>query len=891
VGCHAPPMAKLLLSSFGKKGDSSYTTTGVAQGLDTIQVDIEDTAHLSRYFQVIEFDPAFSAGKNCISFNGSDLLKDGTEIKVQALDSEGNSLYLAAPRLNTTSSYVDIANYTVAIYIYQETINGAGKVFLVGTTNKNETVRWTGNISINNRNQNSSRVRFYKAPFMEVRPLLYPVIENITGSTITKQVTVSGSFYAYTQTQGGDTTFILKSVVAGNPNSLVASFNSQMQGSQIDLDYYNLYLLTTTGSNNSHIYPYPNYVIINQGAQAKIYKHIKMSTTITEVDSVSQVQVESVNLGQGGMTFPASFTSSFAQVEYIQQAVTQPMKAALVNKTLTDPGFTEVVVGVNAFTSSTIGQTVTLKYQQISLLGANVPPFNPAVKTTFNHVPVTGSTFTVLDVTGSHVLHVNPIIYTTYTYNGFSYVPHPYTASAITGSITVLSASNPYQGYVNASGTSSVMKKSYVDIIYRNLDTFSGFVARHKLYAKSNIYPGNFSLIDDTVLGPSELLVDPITVNKNFSTIGKFVNQDFINQYWFASSASLNLLYSDVPKLSNMIIRPTTGYSGSDGNSYVIVKAQAIGTVNDSNYYPYDSASFNQFSGVGYTSNFIFLQAGTLYQLSTDLIVNKNLGATSKVMFFFTSSIPEIIQEPSFTPQFGWKLGEIVVTDKVKTRIFPEAQKLSFTPKNDYYGTLVIVPVNCEASLANVSMLNYGDYGFSPQSAVVQIPFPLNIANEKWTLKSELFDSNYNLIYTIPSVVQTFDPTGASLFGNNIIGTGTSTGGTSTLNNLTVNNQIYLPGIGTPFNPHRFLAYNIPTHNPPLSGEGTLGYTPISDLSLVPTNNGGVVTTRDYINVTSEDSDGEHNGRAIVLRYSGSAPGPYGRRVYVETNGTKHTYS
>ena len=89
--------SKQLLSAFGKKGDTSYTTTGVARGIADIQVDIEDAAHLSSYFHVVEFDPVFTAGKNSVSFNGSDLLADGSEIQVEVLDSDGNSLYLASP--------------------------------------------------------------------------------------------------------------------------------------------------------------------------------------------------------------------------------------------------------------------------------------------------------------------------------------------------------------------------------------------------------------------------------------------------------------------------------------------------------------------------------------------------------------------------------------------------------------------------------------------------------------------------------------------------------------------------------------------------------------------------------------------------------------------------
>ena len=882
-------MAKQLLSNFGKQGATSFTTTGIAQGLDQIKVDIEDTAHLSKYFKVVEFDPVFTAGKNSISFNGSDLLKDGSEIKVEVLDGDGNSLYLAAPP--PKSSFVDIANFTVAIHVYKETVSGAGKVFLVGTTVKGEVVRWSANITINTSYQNVSRVRFLSSipgsngPYMEARPLLYPVIQNTTGSTLTTDVTVSGSFYLRVENSNGyyspgnpnygavlpsNAAIVIWSAVAGDPNNRVDSFNSQMEGQPITLhyDYANVKI-----QDNPTIYQ---------------YRHADVDAIINKVRSTTEIEVSTIPLGPIAQISSSGgqFTSSYAQVTYLRQLTTVPCTSVWIHDTL--PGYMETLVNTDLFTASMVGESVTMTYTSLTL-NSPYPPFNPAVKTSLNHWPVTASNYTIQTVTGSRIIHTAPFTYSLRRNTGFGYTDVHYTASQVTGSITVLSSSNPYQQYVTAAGSSSLMKKSYVDIVYRNLDTFSGYVARHKLYARSNIYPGNFELIDDTVLGPSELLVDPITANKNFSTLGVFANQDHINSYWFASSASLNLIYSDKPRLNTMIVRATPDYSAADGNSYVIVKAGAIGVINDANYYPYDAAEFSEFSGVGYTSNFIFVEKNVLFVLSANMIVNKDPEDSAKVMFFLTSSSDGITGEKNYTPPYGLKLGEVVVNEKVKSRIFGEPQQLFFTPLNDYYGTLVIVPVNCEVQFSNMSLKNYGDYGYSPGACVVQIPFPINIANEKWTLKAELFDANYNLIYTLAPIVQSFDPAGASLFGSNTLGSsGGSSGIPSTLTTLTLTGQLYMPNMGQCNVPHRFMGYNIPQHSPPLSGEGSVCYTQVSDISLIPTNNS--VTTKDYINVVTEEGTGQHTGRSIALRYSGSSPSVFGRRVYVDPAGVKTTY-
>src|SRR5512137_88109 len=178
-------MALQLLSSFGKRG--------VNHGLFTMQVDIEDTAFLSKYFDLAEFNPVFTAGRNSIAFNGSSLLKEGAEIKVQCIDSNGNNLYLDYP--HSATQYTDVARFVVAIHVYNEAYNGAGKIALVGTTAKNEIVRWIGNISIDKTLQNVSKTRFQSTPTIEARSLLYNVIANDIASQLTSVITFTGSCY------------------------------------------------------------------------------------------------------------------------------------------------------------------------------------------------------------------------------------------------------------------------------------------------------------------------------------------------------------------------------------------------------------------------------------------------------------------------------------------------------------------------------------------------------------------------------------------------------------------------------------------------------------------------------------------------------------------------
>ena len=122
-----------LRSSFGKRG--------LKLDLINLKVDIQDTEYLSKYFVISEFNPIFTAGKNSVAFNGSPLLKIGSEIKVECIDSAGNSLFLEQT-IPKDTRYIDQSNFVVAVHVYNETYNGNGKFILVGTSAKNEIVRW-----------------------------------------------------------------------------------------------------------------------------------------------------------------------------------------------------------------------------------------------------------------------------------------------------------------------------------------------------------------------------------------------------------------------------------------------------------------------------------------------------------------------------------------------------------------------------------------------------------------------------------------------------------------------------------------------------------------------------------------------------------------------------
>jgi len=147
------------------------------------------------------------------------------------------------------------------------------------------------------------------------------------------------------------------------------------------------------------------------------------------------------------------------------------------------------------------------------------------------------------------------------------------------------------------------------------------------------------------------------------------------------------------------------------------------------------------------------------------------------------------------------------------------------------------------------------------------------MANEGVQFKAELYDNSAVTVYSGLEAMQTFDSRGET-------GVISSEGiPTYAIQDFTIGGNLKISNIGSGYT-NRILGIN--------TGTGIVAATNISNISLVSTN--ANVLTKDYINVVTEESDGQHIGRSIAVRYSGSAPHVYGRRIYVDQAGIKHTF-
>lgn len=150
--------------------------------LRTINVDINDTDTYSKYFLISELSNTLTSGKNSISLNGTDLLKNNSKIQLQVTDVKNNILYTEIARPTQNISFREGISIVISIQVTTNTPIGVGQIVILGEDVNSKIVRWTKDISINPSLNNISKIRFYNAPTIDVQPYLsdYAVFKDIT---------------------------------------------------------------------------------------------------------------------------------------------------------------------------------------------------------------------------------------------------------------------------------------------------------------------------------------------------------------------------------------------------------------------------------------------------------------------------------------------------------------------------------------------------------------------------------------------------------------------------------------------------------------------------------------------------------------------------------------
>ena len=175
------------------------------QNLSSFGTFLIDDNPNSDYFRITEFNDTFTGGKNGFLIEGSQYLQPSTEIKIEILDVNGDPIYYEPG--NGIPEYYEGISKLIAVYIYEDTPIGLGKITVLGELNQYVdngvtrdipaewkgayNVKWERTFQVNKNLANEDRVRFYRRPQVEITEINKPIFNN-NSLAITKTGTING---------------------------------------------------------------------------------------------------------------------------------------------------------------------------------------------------------------------------------------------------------------------------------------------------------------------------------------------------------------------------------------------------------------------------------------------------------------------------------------------------------------------------------------------------------------------------------------------------------------------------------------------------------------------------------------------------------------------------
>jgi len=188
------------------------------ENLEKYTTLIQDTDPNSKYFKITELSDTFTAGKNSFLIQASDYLVPDTLIKIEIKDSQGKVIY-HEPGGGIISSSINGENYTneyyegnskvVSVHIYPDTTYGPCTITILGELKEYDNngvrtpipvnwigqynVRWQKKINVNPQLNNTTKIRFYRRPKIQITESILPIYVYSSGSNTIATGIVSGS--------------------------------------------------------------------------------------------------------------------------------------------------------------------------------------------------------------------------------------------------------------------------------------------------------------------------------------------------------------------------------------------------------------------------------------------------------------------------------------------------------------------------------------------------------------------------------------------------------------------------------------------------------------------------------------------------------------------------
>ena len=179
------------------------------QGLRNFDVLVDVKSFDNQYFNISDFPDELSLGNSSFLIEGSELLRDNIELKIEILDSSNNVIFTTP-----VDEYLEGRARRVSIEAYSETEPGPATLTILGELNPTKTnvpnsfrntynVRYTKEFFINTTKLNTRPILFYGQPTVLAEELIRgQVVSNQAVVNSTESVTGTGELKVTSTSQG-----------------------------------------------------------------------------------------------------------------------------------------------------------------------------------------------------------------------------------------------------------------------------------------------------------------------------------------------------------------------------------------------------------------------------------------------------------------------------------------------------------------------------------------------------------------------------------------------------------------------------------------------------------------------------------------------------------------
>ena len=528
------------------------------QGLRDVDVFFEEEGLNSNFFNITEFPEPLQMGKNSFLIGGSNQLANFIELKIDVIDSEGNSIYHEPVR-----GLLEGNARRISLEVYNTNSPGTGQLIIVGEANPDVVdvpeewkgvynVRYTRPISINTTQINTQPIFFYKQPKIRAREITKAFIDllpasasySITGSA-SIVATDPGSLIGVNETSVNDEekSFSFTEFGEDKPGKFLDTFKNKRENK---ISIGNQPTVTALGRIQRRASPEPPTHTITVDNVESSPENSQDEMTSAFVGGKILIRNPVVDESTFYIGNNSHIVTDNVYVSRIQEVVNGstliPETPFTIKKYPTpqsnpsvgfkDPDFDDYRVWP---TTNNQGK----KFGDGTISPEQVSPKQPSTP----HTDETGAIYYWGRVTDPSRIPKegegggdDAINYYGWNESG-SVSQEELEAGVEEYNVSMLPNSNVTMSILPTPGRSlkSTHLRSYADFSIVNMRTFSGDVFRIKVYGKLRGGLADFELLYDSPIESPQTLIDPFSAD-GFLNVGYFYTGSILSDYWASSS-------------------------------------------------------------------------------------------------------------------------------------------------------------------------------------------------------------------------------------------------------------------------------------------------------------------------------------------------------------------